>query len=100
VLANLSAFLAKEGWVSGDSAAWAIAMIVVATLYNLTMVRWRNLREHALVAVWAFVAIAVKQRGGSHPVFVTALVAAALLVVVVAVHAVRSRATRAVVGET
>jgi hypothetical protein len=99
VLANLSAFLAKEGRVPGDSAAWAIAMIAVATLYNLAMVRWRNLREHALVAVWAFVAIAVKQAEGSRPVFVAALVAAGLLVVVVAVHAFRSRATLPLVGK-
>lgn len=104
VLANVSAFLAKEGWVPGDSAAWAIAMIVVATIYDLAMVRWRNLRAHALVAVWAFVAIAVKHADGStesagsaavgsRPVLVTALVASALLVVGVSVHALRSRAT-------
>jgi len=97
VLANLSAFLAKEGWVPGDSAAWAIAMIAVATTYDLAMVWWRNLRAHAWVAVWAFVAIAVKQREGSQLVFVGAVVAAVLLVVVVSVHAVRGRA-RPVVG--
>ncbi len=98
VLVNLSAFLAKEGWVPGDSAAWAIAMISVAALYNLVLVQRRNLREHALVAVWAFVAIAVRQRSGSTPVFVAALVAIAVLLVAVAVHAYRNRATLPLVG--
>lgn len=99
VLANVSAFFAKEGWVPGDSAAWAIAMISLATLYNLAMVRWRNLREHAVVAIWAFAAIAVKQASGSQPVFIAALVAAALLFVVVSAHAYRNRATLPVVGK-
>lgn len=98
VLANLSAFLAREGWVPGASASWAIAMIGLATLYNLAMIRWRNLREHALVAVWAFVAIAVKQRSGSDAVFVVALVASAILVIAVSVHAYRNRATLPLVG--
>jgi FtsH-binding integral membrane protein len=99
VLANLSAFLAKEGWVRGDSAAWAIAMISVATLYNLAVIRRRNLREHALVAIWAFAAIAVKQRSGSTPVFVAALVGAALLFVAVSAHAYQNRATLPGVGK-
>lgn len=98
VLANLSAFLAKEGWVPGDSAAWAIVMIGIATVYNLAMIRWRNLREHAVVAIWAFVAIAVKQRSGSSAVFVAALVASAILFVAVSVHAYRNRATLPWVG--
>ena len=64
----------------------------------MVLVQRRNLREHALVAVWAFVAIAVRQRSGSTPVFVAALVAIAVLLVAVAVHAYQNRATLPLVG--
>lgn len=93
VLANLSAYLAKEGWVPGDSAAWAIAMIVLATAVNLVLVLRRNLREHALVAVWALVAIALRQWEGAASVKWTALAAALTLTVVVAGHAFENRHT-------
>lgn len=101
VLANLSAFLAKHDVVSGDSAAWAIAMIVVATSYNLAIIAWRNLREHALVAIWAAVAIAVRQwqgaapgaAPGEAPVKWAAVSAAAVLLVAVSAHAFRNRRT-------
>jgi hypothetical protein len=92
VLANLSAYLAKQGVVPGDSEFWAIAMISLATVYNLAMVQLCNLREHALVAVWAFVAIAVRQ-GGTSTVTGAALAGAAMLCVAVSAHAYRNRAT-------
>jgi len=98
VLANLSAWLAKHDVVSGDSAPWAIAMIAIATVYNLVMIARRNLREHALVAVWALVAIAVEQWGHVASVQWAAVVGAALLAVAVVVHAARNRQTLPLVG--
>ncbi|GAB5545629.1 MAG: tryptophan-rich sensory protein [Sandaracinaceae bacterium] len=93
VLANLSAYLAKEGWVSGTSEGWAIAMIALATIVNLGLVYKRNLREHAGVAIWAFVAIAVRQWDQVASVQWTAVGAAGLLVLVTAAHAFQNRAT-------
>ncbi len=93
VLANLSAFLAKHDVVAGDSVPWAIAMIALATAYNVTIVARRHLREHALVAVWAAIALAVRQWNGVAPVRWAALTAAALLLLVVSAHAFRHRRT-------
>jgi len=93
VLANLSAFLAKHAVVPGDSEAWPIAMIAVAATVNVVLVVRRNLREHAAVAIWAFVAIAVRQWGVVTSVQWTAVVAATLLAVVISVHAFENRRT-------
>jgi hypothetical protein len=93
VLANLSAFLAKHGVVPGDSEAWAVAMIAVATAYNVALVALRNLREHALVAIWAAIAIAVRQWGNVASVQWTAVAAAAILGAVVTAHAFYNRRT-------
>ncbi|MEM1032451.1 MAG: tryptophan-rich sensory protein [Myxococcota bacterium] len=93
VLANLSAYLAKEGWVSGDSVAWSTAMVAVATGYNLFLIWRRNLREHALVAVWALVAIASRQAEGDRTVHAVALAAAVILGVTIVIHAYLNRHT-------
>ncbi|MDP2274345.1 MAG: hypothetical protein Q8N23_04605 [Archangium sp.] len=93
VLANLASYLAKEGVVPGTSAPWAIGMIALATLVNLGLIWKRNLREHAGVAVWAFIAIAVKQWGEVPSVQWTAVGCAALLSGVISAHAFRNRAT-------
>lgn len=93
VLANLSAFLAKHDVVPGDTAAWAIGMIVLATSYNLALIAWRNLREHALVAIWAAVAIAVRQWDGVASVRWVAVAAAVVLTLAVSAHAYRNRST-------
>lgn len=98
VLANLSAFLAKHGWVPGDAAWWAIAMIALATAYNLFVLARRNLREHAAVAIWAFVAIAVEQWGRAPSVQWTAVGAAAVLALAAGAHAFANRATLPLVG--
>ncbi|MEM9192285.1 MAG: tryptophan-rich sensory protein [Myxococcota bacterium] len=88
VLANLSAYLSKTGIVPGTSATWAIAMIAIATGVNVVLIWRRNLREHALVAVWALAAIAVRQWGETPSVQWTATGCAALLLVLIAGHAV------------
>lgn len=88
VLANLSAFLAKHDIVSGESEGWAIAMIGLATVYNGAAVLRRGLRAHAMVGVWAFVAIAVARWGEAPAVQWTAVAAAVVLTGSVIAHAV------------
>ncbi|MCZ4223270.1 hypothetical protein [Pedobacter rhodius] len=60
-IANIAAYLTKinwQGWgISGMT--WAIIMICVAGLVNVIMVYTRNLREFAVVGIWALLAIAV-----------------------------------------
>jgi len=72
---------------------WALVMIVIATAIYLLLVFTRNMREAALVGVWALIAIAVRQ-GSAHPAIgTTAITAAALLMFVIAWHGYRNRST-------
>ncbi|MFC3563174.1 hypothetical protein [Pedobacter jamesrossensis] len=60
-VANISAYLTKidwNGWGISDI-NWAIIMIGVAGLVNVFMIYSRNLREFALVGIWALFAISV-----------------------------------------
>ena len=94
LLANLSAFFVKLGkpFFVEHEAGWAVGMLIVASLAYLVLTWKRNMRECALVGVWAFVAIAVKDW---HTVPVVAKVALALswiLFVSSAYHGWRNRA--------
>ena len=62
LLANLSAFFVKLGkaFFVLNEPRWAVGMLIVAGLAYLVLIWKRNMRECALVGVWAFVAIAVK----------------------------------------
>lgn len=100
VLANLSAFLAKHDVVSGSSSLWAIAMIALAAGYNLYLVARRNLREHAAVAVWALIAIAVARKEAYPTVYAAARAAAGLLLVAMTLHAFVHRRTLPLVRRT
>jgi hypothetical protein len=60
-IANISAYLTKIGWQGWgiSNAGWAIIMICAAGLVNIMMVYTRNLREFAVVGIWALMAISV-----------------------------------------
>ena len=72
---------------------WTIVMIVVAVLVNLFMIATRNMREFALVGVWALVAIAVRHWGSIPGIAWAALLGAAVLFIAAGVHGYRNRAT-------
>lgn len=61
-IANISAVLVKNNWGMWglSESSWALIMIAVAALINIIMVYARNMREFALVGVWAFVGIYYK----------------------------------------
>ena len=65
LVANISAYLTKVNWngwgISNPN--WAIIMICVAGLINIMMIKTRNLREFALVGIWALIAISVSNKG-------------------------------------
>lgn len=98
VLANVSAWLAKEAIVPGDSVSAAVLLAAAACLYNIYVVLKRNMREHALVAIWAFVAIAVAQIEPAPVVAYSAVGAAVLLFLLVNAHAFKNRRTLPFVG--
>ena len=99
VLANVSAWLAKEAIVPGDSVGTAVFLVVLAIVYNVYVVLRRNMREHALVAVWAFIAIAVAQWEPARVVAWAAVGGASLLGILVCAHAFRNRRTLPFVGQ-
>ncbi|MBN1304870.1 MAG: hypothetical protein JXA13_10585 [Anaerolineales bacterium] len=83
-IANVSQVLFAAGWNGWGllPEAWAVIMLVVATLLGLLM-QWReNNIPYVLVLIWAFAGIAVSQ-AGTAPVTNTAWVTAALLALAV-----------------
>lgn len=73
--------------------AWTVSMIIVATIINLLMIIFRNMREFAAVAVWAIIAIAVRHWDSIPEIQWTAAVCAAVLLVVISIHGYQNRET-------
>jgi hypothetical protein len=94
-VANISVFLVSIGWQGGflQEQVWTIIMIVAATTIYLLLIKTRNMREAAVVGIWALVAIAVKQWQLNIEIVIAALTASAILFVTVAVHGFRNRKT-------
>ncbi|SHI63015.1 hypothetical protein [Pseudozobellia thermophila] len=92
-IANISAYLAKLGWEGGplSEVTWTIIVIMIATLINLIITWTRNMREFALVAVWAFVAIFVRHKDAMESVAYSALAAAIVLFISSMAHGFRNR---------
>ena len=94
-IANISAYLTKLGWdggfLSGES--WTITMLLVAAVLNLPMIWKRNMREFALVGVWALFAIYIRHKTTYETIAYTALVGSAILLVNIAIHGFLNRKT-------
>lgn len=80
-IANITAWLVKIGWDGGflTPFRWTILMILVATLLNLTIIYKRNMREFALVGVWALIAIYVRHMDDLQLIAIPAMFAALLI---------------------
>lgn len=89
-VANTTIFLVSLGWdgapLSGE--IWAMVVLLVATLIYLFLIWKRNLRESALVGVWALVAIA----WADHSPWVnrTAIILAVILFLSAGIHALKN----------
>jgi len=61
LIADIAAYLTKIKWngFGISEIAWTLIMIVIAGILNLVMTWNRNMREFALAAAWALIAIAV-----------------------------------------
>ncbi|MFC7357777.1 tryptophan-rich sensory protein [Jejudonia soesokkakensis] len=94
-IANVSVYFTKIGWdrFGISENIWTISMILVAMVLNLIITWKRNMREFALVGVWALVAIAVANWETHSDIKITALVASAVLVVSSSYHALKNRDT-------
>jgi hypothetical protein len=93
LLANISAWLVKIHWTGLTQTAWAILFILLAGALHLFMTWKRNMREFAMVGVWALVAIGLAHRQEAPAVTVTAWGMAAVLFVSSSIHGYINRAT-------
>ena len=92
-IACTAAWLTSLNWQGFhiSNVVWTIAMIVIAGFLYILLVLGRNLRESALVGVWAFVAIAVRQWNDHGSIVVTAIVISALLLLIIGWHGYKNR---------
>ena len=94
-VANVAAYLVSLNWQGGflSPSTWTVIMIAVATVIYLLLTFIRNMREAALVGIWAFIAIAVRQWSVHDEIVLAALAGAGILLIVVSWHGYKNRAT-------
>jgi hypothetical protein len=91
-VANVSSALVVAGLEVPRTAGWAVAAAVALTALHLALIVRRNMRESAMVAVWALVAVGARHWGGPLESIVfwgTSLCAGALLLAA-ALHGARN----------
>lgn len=83
-VANISALLVSINWdgFGISEVIWTAVVISVATLIALVLIFTRKDYPYALVPVWAFIGIAVKQFNSQNDVVVISLIAAGILIIV------------------
>ncbi|ANH59431.1 hypothetical protein [Dokdonia donghaensis] len=94
-IANFAAFFSSID-VKGtelNEIVWTMIMITVAVLINVLMVWLRNMREFALVAVWALVAIFIRHKDQYESIAYYALLGAVVLVIITMLHAFKNKET-------
>ncbi|MFA7326229.1 MAG: hypothetical protein WC121_06160 [Candidatus Kapaibacterium sp.] len=92
---NFSAFLTSLnlGLAAGVVELLAIIELMIAMIIYLVLLSKRNLREAALVGVWGFIAISVKQFEVNESIGYIAIILAFILISVIGRHAWRNRET-------
>jgi uncharacterized membrane protein YjjB (DUF3815 family) len=91
-VANVAAWFVSLGWngMFMSASTWTIVLIALATIIYLVLVLNRNMREAALVGIWALVAIAVRQWQVHDGVVAAALIGAAILLALTSWHGVKN----------
>jgi hypothetical protein len=92
-IACVAAWLISTGWNGGPVGedVWAIIMIAVACALYLFLISKRNLREAAVVGIWAFTAIAVRQWNSHSNIAIAAIIGAVILLIIAGVHGYKNR---------
>ncbi|MGB3592076.1 MAG: hypothetical protein WBA16_10370 [Nonlabens sp.] len=93
-VANVAAWLNSIYDIDPTTQIYAtVAMIAVAVIINLLMIIYKNLREFAMVGVWALIAIFVRHNEMNDTIAYTALAGALILLVVAGIHGARNQET-------
>ena len=91
-IANIASYLAKINWsFLFSEVQWTLIMISIAAILNLFLVFNRNMREFALVGVWAILAIAIRHWGIISDIQWTALFWVIILGFVILIHGLKNR---------
>ncbi|MEO6639474.1 MAG: hypothetical protein ABIN25_14435 [Ginsengibacter sp.] len=92
-IACIAAWLISTGWdrLNLQETLWTTILIAIATLLYLLLIKNRNMREASIVAVWAFIAIAVKQWNNHSDVSLAAIIASGVLMVASTIHVYKNR---------
>ena len=95
LVADVAAWLTKIRWngFGVSEITWTVIMIIVAGIINLIVTWNRNMREYALAASWALVAIAAANWNTAPPVVNIAIAVASVLVISSGIHAYINRKT-------
>lgn len=92
-VSNVAAYLVSIGWYGGflSENIWTIIIIVIASIIYLWLVFSRNLRETAMVGVWALVAISARHWNEYSGIAIAAIIGAGILLIVVSWHGYKNR---------
>jgi hypothetical protein len=92
-IACVSAWLVSIGWNGGglQESVWAIIMIAIASLIYVGLIFNRNMREAAVVGIWAFIAIAIRQWNIQVDISIAAMVASVILFLFIMIHGYKNR---------
>ncbi len=95
LITNIAAYLTKIDWQGFGlpEVTWAVIMILATGLINLLLTWTRNMREFALVGVWALIAIAVANWNGPQVIVVFSLAVSGVLFLSSAIHGYINRAS-------
>ena len=94
-VANIAAFLVSINFDPGfiSASTWTIVLIMAAVFIYFFLVLYRNMREAAVVGVWAFIAIAVRQWQVHEGIVIAAVAGAGILLAVICWHGFKNRKT-------
>lgn len=92
-VANFAAFFISMGWKGehlGET-IWAMQMIFIAVIIYVLLIYYRNMREAALVGIWGFTGILMKQWGQNELVAYSSIAAIIILLISAAIHGYKNR---------
>lgn len=93
LIANIAAWLTSIGWNGWgiSEIAWTVVMLIAAGIINVAITWSRNMREFALVGVWALIAIAVANWGEVPTIFYMAIITAVVIFISSCIHGFKNR---------
>jgi len=98
IIADVAAWLTKINWNGWgiSPVSWTIIMIIITCLINVVMILKRNLREYAVVGIWALIAIAVSNQNEVHSIVIVSYVAAAIIFLFIILSSSKTRSGRSI----